>query len=62
MSELALELEIPSENILQPDFMRRVAWEPEADIANQLAGFGARKWQVDAVSVKFTVALEALNQ
>jgi ribonuclease D len=62
MSELALELEIPGENILQPDLMRRVAWEPAEDIAEQLLNFGARTWQVQAVSEKFTVALEALNQ
>lgn len=62
MSELALELEIPVENILQPDLMRKVAWEPAGNIANQLAELGARQWQIDAVSGKFTSALEALNQ
>lgn len=62
MSELALELEIPSENILQPDLMRRVAWEPEQEIATQLLELGARNWQVEAVASKFTDALAALNQ
>ena len=62
MSELALELEIPSENILQPDLMRRVAWEPADDIAAQLREFGARNWQVEAVAGKFTDALAILNQ
>ncbi len=62
MAELALELEIPSENILQPDLMRRVAWEPESDISNQLFELGARKWQIEAVSEKFTSALATLKQ
>lgn len=61
MNELTLELEIPSENILQPDLMRRVAWEPAEDIAEQLIEFGARKWQVEAVAARFTGALAALN-
>jgi ribonuclease D len=62
MSELALELEIPTENILQPDLMRRVAWEPAEDIAAQLMEFGARTWQVEAVAAKFSGALATLNQ
>jgi len=62
MSELALELEIPSENILQPDLMRRVAWDPADDISAQLLEFGARNWQVEAVASRFTVALATLNQ
>jgi ribonuclease D len=62
MSELALELEIPTENILQPDLMRRVAWEPADDISAQLLEFGARNWQVEAVASKFTDALATLNQ
>jgi ribonuclease D len=62
MNEIALELEIPAENILQPDLMRRVAWEPETDIANQLAVLGARDWQVQAVAGRFSSALEQPNQ
>ena len=61
MTELTLELEIPSENILQPDLMRRVAWEPADDIAAQLIQLGARNWQVEAVAARFTDALAALN-
>ncbi|MEN9608099.1 MAG: hypothetical protein RLZZ06_30 [Actinomycetota bacterium] len=62
MAELALELEVPAENLLQPDLMRRVAWEPEEDIAMQLENLGARKWQIEAVAEPFSAALSALNQ
>lgn len=62
MTNLALELEVPPENILQPDLMRRVAWLPEDDIATQLAELGARQWQVSAVAEKFSAALAGLNQ
>jgi ribonuclease D len=62
MAELALEHELPLENLLQPDLLRRVAWEPESDIALQLKELGARDWQIDAVAEKISAALEALNQ
>jgi ribonuclease D len=62
MAELALEFEVPAENILQPDLMRRVAWEPESDIAQQLTSLGARKWQVEAVAGPFSAALATLTQ
>lgn len=62
MAELALELELPLENLLQPDLLRRVAWEPEPDIVGQLRELGARAWQVEAVSEKISAALSALNQ
>lgn len=62
IADLVLELEVPAENILQPDLMRRVAWEPESDIAAQLAELGARPWQVQAVAEKFSAALVGLNQ
>lgn len=61
MGELALELEIPQENLLQPDLMRRVAWEPAENIAEQLAALGARNWQVEAVAAKFSDALAGSN-
>lgn len=62
MNEIALELEVPSENVLQPDLMRRVAWEPETDISTQLKELGARAWQVEAVAKRFSSALESMSQ
>ncbi|CAB4545248.1 MAG: ribonuclease D [Actinobacteria bacterium] len=62
MAELALEFEVPLENLLQPDLLRRVAWEPEEDIAKQLLAMGARQWQVDAVASPISSALEKLSQ
>lgn len=58
--DLSLELEMPSENILQPDLMRRVAWEPDSNIARQLLNYGAREWQIESVASRFTAALEEL--
>ena len=62
MAELALELEVPLENLLQPDLLRRVAWEPESDVAGQLRELGAREWQIEGVASSISAALEALNQ
>jgi ribonuclease D len=46
---------IPAENLISPDAVRRVSWEPPdpADaiaIAATLAGYGARRWQADLVA------------
>lgn len=62
MTDLVLELEMPAENILQPDLLRQIAWAPEADLAEQLRNLGARPWQVEAVAAKFSAALEVLAQ
>jgi len=55
ISEVATELNIPVENVLTPDVLRRVAWSPPepttaAAIAVQLLELGARQWQVDATT------------
>ena len=47
---LAAELSIPVENLLTPDYLRRVCFEPGHDIAQQLADYGARKWQIELVT------------
>ena len=44
---LGEELKIPVENLLTPDTLRRVCFEPAADIAAQLSELGARAWQVE---------------
>jgi ribonuclease D len=51
----AEELDIPTENVLTPDTLRRVAWAPPAEITAEtvgeaLAGHGARPWQVAATA------------
>jgi ribonuclease D len=55
LSELSEEITIPSENILTPDFLRRVCWAPpqplsEEGIDGALAELGARPWQRVAVA------------
>lgn len=48
----AEELRMPTENLLTPETLRRVAWTPPAEptpeaIADALAGLGARAWQIE---------------
>jgi ribonuclease D len=51
MSHLSEEHRVPAENLLSPDTVRRVMWEPAgtdaAAVAAQLRALGAREWQVD---------------
>jgi ribonuclease D len=55
---------VPVENLLTPDALRRLAWEPpdpatpEA-IAATLAGLGARPWQADLTAVPLADAFAA---
>jgi ribonuclease D len=42
---------LPPENLISPDYIRRLAWTPPDEISAQtvaatLRGFGARAWQV----------------
>ena len=45
--EKAQELSMPVENLLTPDILRRLCFEPEADCAAQLRALGAREWQIE---------------
>jgi ribonuclease D len=51
MTRLSEELQVPAENLLTPDTVRRVMWEPAGSdrdaIADQLRRLGAREWQVE---------------
>lgn len=47
----ATELSMPTENLLTPDLLRRVAWAPPAtvdaaSVGDALAELGARRWQI----------------
>jgi ribonuclease D len=51
----AEQLDIPLENVLTPDTLRRVAWAPPADvdtasIGAALAELGARPWQIEELA------------
>lgn len=47
---LATEHNIPVENLLTPDYLRRVCFDPQEDVAAQLSSYGAREWQVELVT------------
>jgi len=52
---IAEQLDMPVENLLTPDFLRRVAWHPPqpadaASIGTALAQLGARPWQIEATA------------
>lgn len=57
---VAEELGMPTENLLTPEHLRRVAWDlpgetPEA-IAAALAALGARPWQIEQTAQKIAAA------
>jgi ribonuclease D len=51
MTRLSEEHQVPAENLLTPDTVRRVMWEPAgadlAAICGQLRALGAREWQIE---------------
>ncbi|MFQ4149348.1 HRDC domain-containing protein [Arthrobacter sp. LAPM80] len=62
LSDLADAVNIPAENILTPDFLRRLCWRPPSDItvdsvSERLAELGARPWQVNMIASMLTEAL-----
>ncbi|GAB2701212.1 ribonuclease D [Microbacterium marinum] len=64
---VAAELNMPTENLLTPDTLRRVAWNPPAEItpetiAAALAEWGARPWQIARTAQVITAAfVESVN-
>ncbi|WP_297081499.1 HRDC domain-containing protein [uncultured Demequina sp.] len=60
MAALVEEHDVPAENLLQPDALRRTCWEyrggGEAWIREFLAGRSARAWQVDLVAARLAEA------
>jgi ribonuclease D len=55
LTEVSTEINIPLENVLTPELLRRLAWTPPAELTLEtvsatLAEMGARPWQVDAAA------------
>ncbi|MFF4210273.1 HRDC domain-containing protein [Streptomyces sp. NPDC001796] len=62
VSALAEQLTMPQENLISPDTVRRLCWEPPKPVdaeavASALAGYGARAWQVEQVTPVLVKAL-----
>jgi ribonuclease D len=58
----AEDMGMPVENLLSPDLIRRVCWDPPADpqaISTVLAAGGARPWQIEGALPILTAAIAA---
>jgi ribonuclease D len=65
VAALADEHTLPAENLLPPDVVRRLAWQPPdppgvAEVAADLAAHGARSWQVGLTALPISRALGRL--
>ena len=57
---------MPIENLLTPDYLRRVLWKPpsadgtdmETAVGRELARLGARQWQIDITAPLLAEAIE----
>lgn len=61
IAAVAERLNMPVENLLTPDYLRRIAWRPPAmidleSISAALSELGARPWQINQVAAVLTVA------
>jgi ribonuclease D len=66
MAALAEERNVPAENLLTPDYLRRVLWSPPAtrepaalvtEVGAALAAYGARPWQVELTAAMLAGAI-----
>lgn len=66
VAAIADEHALPVENLLAPDYVRRLTWEPPEDlgagsIAETLAALGARPWQVSLTAQALSGAMVRLR-
>ncbi len=63
---IAQENQIPVENLMTPEYVRRICWKPPvgatstlsvSDVEKALAELGARQWQIDLVAPALAAAL-----
>jgi ribonuclease D len=62
VTDLAATHTLPPENLISPDYVRRLAWDPPPEITTEtvietLTSFGARRWQTDMLADGLTEAL-----
>lgn len=61
IAALSERLAVPAENLMQPELVRRVLWQPPdpADVGQVLAARGARAWQIELVGPILAAAISA---
>jgi ribonuclease D len=57
LARMSEELCVPVENLMTPDTVRRVLWDPPTDLDARLAELRARPWQVELVGPVLRAAL-----
>jgi ribonuclease D len=62
VTALATDSRLPVENLLSPDTLRRLSWDPpsvtdEPSVAQALASYGARPWQIELTAGPVALAL-----
>ncbi len=67
VAAIADEHTLPTENLLAPDTVRRIAWQPPPDhsehgLEDTLRGHGARPWQIDLTARALAKALDRLER
>jgi ribonuclease D len=50
LAALSQAEQIPVENLMQPELVRQIVFDPPADVPAAMAAGGARGWQIDAVA------------
>jgi ribonuclease D len=57
------EHQVPAENLIAPDIVRRLMWQPPAAdrqaVSARLRQYGAREWQVGLIAADMTAAIAA---
>jgi ribonuclease D len=66
VAAIADEHNLPSENLLQPDAVRRLSWDPPAEpttesVGGELTAYGARPWQIELTAMPLARALRRLH-
>jgi ribonuclease D len=61
VAEVGEQWNVPVENLLQPDLLRRLCWSPpeDGDVRATLRAGGAREWQIDLLTPHLEKALAA---
>jgi ribonuclease D len=67
VTAVAEKLDLPLENLLTPEYLRRVAWSPPEPISTETVGtalreLGARNWQVEAIAQVIAEAFVRTDQ